>query len=160
LKKQKTGILRLAAPFMIVVCGLLTSGGSALAQSNEGRCSNATLYGAYGFAIEGVILAIPGVPTLPAPLSLRAVALTTFDGKGSLTQVDHYVVNGMPPAEAWQPSTGTYTVNGNCTGTLTLTVPGNPLSPFILYFVVLQQGKEIRTVVNVNLVSSVGIRID
>ena len=99
-------------------------------------------------------------PPLPAALPLRAVALTTFDGKGNLTQVDHYVVAGMPPAEAWQPSSGTYTVNANCTGTLTLNVPGNPLSPFNLYFVVIKQGKEIRTVVNANLVSSVGIKIE
>jgi hypothetical protein len=97
---------------------------------------------------------------LAAPLPLRAVAVTTFDGNGRLTQVDHYVVGGMPPPVPWQSSTGTYTVSPNCTGTLTLNVPGNPLSPFHLYFVVVNQGKQIHTVVDANLVSSVGIRIE
>lgn len=133
---------------------------AANAQADEGPCSNRTLHGSYGFAIEGMIFAIPGAPALPAPLQLRAVAVTTFDGRGGLTQVDHYVVNGVPPATPWQASSGTYTVNGNCTGTLVLNVPGNPLSPFRLAFVVMKQGQEIRTVVDANLVSSVGLRIE
>ena len=132
----------------------------AKAQIDEGPCSNRTLHGSYGFAIEGTIFAIPGVPALPAPLPLRAVAVTTFDGKGGLTQVDHYVVGGTPPQTPWQSSSGTYSVNPNCTGTLVLNVPGNPLSPFRLAFVIVKQGQEIRTVVDANLVSSVGIRIE
>ena len=128
-------------------------------QGDDGPCSNRTLKGSYAFAIEGTILAIPGVP-LPGPVNLRAVAMTTFDGKGNLTQVDHYVVNGQPPAEDWQASSGTYKVNANCTGTLTLNVPGNPLSPFKQFFVVTASGQQIRTVVNANLVSSVGIRVE
>jgi hypothetical protein len=158
MKKQNMKISMLATPALIV-SAFLASGTSAMAQSDEGHCSNRTLSGAYGFAIEGLILAIQG-GTLPSPLPLRAVAVTTFDGKGNLTQVDHYVVNGMPPSDPWLSSKGTYTVNANCTGTLTLNVPGNPLSPFNLYFVVLKLGKEIRTVVDANLVSSVGTKIE
>jgi hypothetical protein len=139
---------------------MLLSPAPAGAQTDEGPCSNRTLHGAYGFAIEGMIFAIPGAPALPAPLPLRAVAVTTFDGRGGLTQVDHYVVAGTPPTTPWQSSSGTYSVNPNCTGTLVLNVPGNPLSPFRLAFVVVKQGQEIRTVVDANLVSSVGIRIE
>jgi hypothetical protein len=157
--RTSTSRISMIAPLIMLAC-VLGSPPAARAQQEDGSCSNRTLRGDYGFAIEGLILAIPGAPALPAPLPLRAVALTTFDGKGNLTQVDHYVVNGTPPSEAWQPSTGTYTVNPNCTGTLRLIVPGNPLSPFNLYFVVIRQGKEIRTVVNANLVSSVGIKIE
>ena len=156
-KRERISIF--VTPVMIV-CGFLVAVPSARAQHEDGACSNRTLRGSYGFAIEGLILAIPGAPPLPAPLQLRAVGLTTFDGKGGLTQVDHYVVNGTPPPEPWQASSGTYSVNANCTGTLTLNVPGNPLSPFNLFFVVVKQGKEIRTVVNANLVSSVGVKID
>jgi hypothetical protein len=144
---------------IVLVC-LLGSLSTARAQSEDAGCSNRSLRGSYGFAIEGSIFAIPGAHALPAPMPLRAVAVTTFDGKGGLTQVDHYVVAGMPPMAPWQASTETYIVNPNCTGTLTLIVPGNPLSPFNLYFVVIRQGKEIRTVVDANLVSSVGIRIE
>ena len=128
--------------------------------NEEGPCSNRTLQGSYSFTIEGMILAIPGAPALPAPLPLRAVALTTFDGKGNLDQVDHYVVAGGPPTQDWQPSSGTYTVNANCTGIMTLVVPGNPLSPFVSYFILSKRGTEIRTVLNANLVSSVGVLVD
>jgi hypothetical protein len=145
---------------MLALAGVLATCFVARADTDDGPCSNRTLRGNYGFAIEGLILAIPGAPALPAPLPLRAVALTTFDGKGNLTQLDHYVVNGAAPSQPWQASTGTYTVNPNCTGDLILNVPGNPLSPFKLYFVVLSKGSEIRTVVDANLVSSVGRRIE
>jgi hypothetical protein len=160
MNKKSISKISLATTPMMIVLGLLISGAPAKAESEDAACSNRTIRGAYGFAIEGQILAIPKAPALLVPLPLRAVAITTFDGKGNLTQVDHYVVNGAPPSQEWQSSSGTYTVNPNCTGALTLIVPGNPLSPFNLYFVVLRQGKEIRTVVNADLVSSVGIKIE
>jgi len=93
----------------------------ANAQVNNG-CSNATLRGAYAFHITGQILA-------PAPAAgpVSGVALTTFDGQGNLTQVDHVVHNGVVPVEDWRPATGTYTVNSDCTGTFTFTpAPTNP----------------------------------
>jgi hypothetical protein len=40
-----------------IVCGLLASGASAVAQSSDGHCSNPTLLGNYGFAAKGVIRA-------------------------------------------------------------------------------------------------------
>jgi hypothetical protein len=155
---MKMQVLTSAATRTLVVFGLL--GVAASAQSPDGPCSNRTLKGDYAFAIEGMILAIPGAPALPAPLPLRAVALTSFDGKGNVTQVDHYVVAGAPPSEPWQATTGTYTLNANCTGTMTLVLPGNPLSPFNYYLVVLKGGKEIRTVVDANLVSGVGTKTE
>src|SRR5712691_2532856 len=84
----------------LILAGLLGLAPAANAQSDDGHCSNQTLHGAYGFAVEGTLFANTYHPLL----LLRAVALTTFDGKGSLTQVDHYVVNGTPqtpPANPW-----------------------------------------------------------
>ena len=83
--------------------------------------------------MEGVVLAIPEV-TLPpgAALPLRGVALTHFDGKGNLTQVDHVLVAN---------------------------VPGNPLSALVLHLVVVKGGKEVRTLVEANAVTSIGIKI-
>ncbi len=153
---------------MTIVCALLAMGSSLWAQNDnsarpedEGACSNRTLRGDYGFAVEGVILAIPGV-TLPpgTALPLRGVALTHFDGKGNLTQVDHILVNGMPPSEEWTAGSGTYSLNSNCTGTAVINVPGNPLSPLNLHLVVIRQGKEIHTVVEANAVTSVGIKVE
>ena len=153
--------ISMAATPMMIVCGLLASGASAMAQSDDGPCSNRTLLGNYGFSIEGVVLAIPGVILPPGvALPLRGVAMTHFDGKGNLTQVDHVLVNGMPPPVEWTPGSGTYTVNPNCTGTAVIDIPGNPLAPVKLHFVVVRQGKEIHTVVEANAVTSVGIKIE
>ena len=157
MKKKSISRISMVATPMIIICGLLASGGSAMAQSDVGRCSNQTLFGHYGFSIEGVIPAGPGV-TLP----LRGVAMGHFDGQGNLTQhVDHVVVNGMPPPQEWTPGSGTYTVNPDCTGTLVINIPGSPFSPVKLHLVVVRQGKEIRTVVDAgSATTSIGIKVE
>jgi hypothetical protein len=144
-----------AAP--VIVCSLLVSGASAMAQSAvtqsiERRCSDRTLFGNYGFALEGEILG-PGI-------QFRGVVMQHYDGRGNLRQVDHVVTNGMPPTEEWTPGKGTYTVNPNCTGTAVINIPGNPLSPINLHFVVVRGGKEIRQVVDANAVTAVGIKVE
>src|ERR1017187_3904403 len=94
---------------------------SAYAQVNYG-CTTATLQGVFAFQITGQILA-PAAVAGP----VNGVALTTFDGVGNLTQVDHVVHNGVVPVEEWRPATGSYTVNSDCTGTFTFTpMPTNP----------------------------------
>jgi hypothetical protein len=142
---------------IVIVCGLLVSGASAMAQSAitqsmERRCSDRTLVGNYGFALEGEILG-PGI-------QFRGVVMQHYDGRGNLRQVDHVVTNGMPPAEEWTPGKGTYTVHPNCTGTAVINVPGNPLSPINLHFVVVRGGKEIHQVVDANAVTAVGIKVE
>ncbi len=55
-RKSISRISMIATPVMIV-CGLLASGAPARAQSeDDGHCSNQTLRGDYGFAVEGLIL--------------------------------------------------------------------------------------------------------
>jgi hypothetical protein len=145
-----------AIPIMIV-CGLLVAASSmrptARADNEDTKvCTNRTLQGDYGFALEGEILG-PG-------LQFRGVVLQHYDGKGNFTQVDHIVFNGVPPAEEWTPGSGTYTVNPNCTGSAVVIVPGNPLSPINLHFVVVREGKEIRQVVDANAVTAVGNKVE
>jgi hypothetical protein len=107
-------------------------------------CSNATLIGTYAFQITGQILA-------PAPVAgpVAGGTLTVFDGFGNLTQVDNVVHNGVVPAEDWRPAVGTYTVNTNCTGTVTFTPqPTNPADAgpaLTVHFVVSQSGAQIVT---------------
>jgi len=143
--------LMLAVTHAMIVCCLMTSGASAAPRSEVQPCSNHTLFGDYGFALEGTILG-PGLP-------FRGVVMQHYDGKGNLTQVDHVVTNGFPPAQEWTPGTGTYTVNPDCTGAAVINVPGNPLSPINLHFVVVRQGKEIHQVVDGNAVTAVGTRV-
>jgi hypothetical protein len=55
--------------------------------------------GDYGFAIDGTILVGPP----PVPSLLRGVAMTHFDGRGNLSQVDFVTRNGVPAAADWRP---------------------------------------------------------
>jgi hypothetical protein len=139
----------------MIVCGLVASGASAMAQSataesHEGRCSNRTLAGDYGFTLEGVILA--------PNFQIRGVVLQHYDGKGNITQVDHVVVNGMAPPQEWAPGTGTYTVNPDCTGAAVLHTPANP--EVKLHFVVVKHGTEIHQVVDADAVTAIGVKVE
>ena len=81
-----------------------------------------------------------------------------YDGKGNITQVDHVVVGGFPPAQEWQPGTGTYSVNPDCTGTAVLHTPENP--DVNLHFVVVKRGTEIHQVVDGDAVTATGIKVE
>jgi hypothetical protein len=126
---------------LLIFCGVLLSGSSACAQSADKTCSNRTLSGHYGFAIEGVasLGRQIGVP--------RGVAMTHFDGEGHLSQVDHVVVNGGPPPMEWNPGIGIYSINPDCTGTATINFTDGR-SSVQLSFVVAREGREIHTVVD------------
>ena len=155
-KKSVSRISMVVTPMMIV-CGLLVAGSSAWADDDKDiKCTNRTLLGDYGFSIEGVFPAIPGAPVN----FIRGVAMGHFDGKGNYSQVDHDVVNGTPPPVEWTFGSGPYTVNPNCTGTLTINIPGNPFSPVRIHFVVVRQGKEVRFVVDSSATSAIGIKVE
>ena len=101
---KRKSVLRMsmvAVPTMIV-CGLLVAASSARVDQERGTghddedtkvCTNKTLQGDYGSAVEGVLLNIPG---LPSEAQFRAVVMTHYDGKGNFTTVEHTVVNGAP----------------------------------------------------------------
>jgi|SRR5271167_46341 len=157
MKNNLISRIMVLATHTTISCFLLASGVSAVAQSDNrepdhGRCSNRTLSGDYGFALEGEVLG-PNIP-------FRGVVMQHYDGKGNLTQVDHVVFNGGPPAEEWTPGSGTYSVNPDCTGSAVIIIPGNPLSPVNLHFVVVNNGKQVNQVVDANAVTAVGLRVD
>lgn len=103
-------------------------------------CSNRTIRGDYGSAVEGVVLPAPGVS-----LPLRGVVMTHNDGQGNFTQVDHIIVNGEAPPLEWTPGSGTYHINPDCTGTAHI-VPS--AGGFVnLKLVVVRGGKVIHAVV-------------
>src|SRR5271169_413538 len=138
MNRQSFGSSMIAAS--MIVGSLAASGTSARADSEADKvCSNRTLRGDYGFAVEGLILPAPGV-TVP----LRGVTITHFDGKGNLTQLDSLLVNGGPISD-WSPVTGTYQVNADCTGTMNLLPSTGGFAN--LRIVVVRQGKEIHSVV-------------
>ena len=143
----------IVATHIMIVFGLLAVAATAFAQSknlpaNGGRCSNRTLNGDYGFALDGTFL-----PSTP----FRGVVMQHYDGNGNITQVDHVVVYGAPPPQEWTPGTGTYTVNPDCTGAAVLTTPEGTVN---LHFVVVNNGKQINQVVDANAVTAVGIKVN
>jgi hypothetical protein len=150
---QKKSVSRMRMLAMIV-CGLLASGASAMAQSNDGHCSNRTLFGDYGYASEGVLLPAPGVS-----LQFRSVGMTHFDGKGNLTWVEHTVVNGTSLGAGWTAASGTYTVNSDCTGTAVVNTPNSPV-PLNLAFMVVREGKEMHSVLDSNAIATVFIKVE
>jgi len=153
---KKQSLISMIATPMMIVCGLLGSGASAMAESDGGHCSNRTLFGDYGAAVEGVLI-IPGGIQLP----FRAVTMNHFEGQGNSTSVEHVVVNGVPlnPGTYWTPGSGTYTVNPDCTGTAVGHTPNSP-EPLNFAFVVVKHGTEIHAVLDAHALSTVFIKVE
>jgi len=156
----------------IAIALLLLSSTFAVAQDrqagHEGRCSNATLKGNYGFTISGT--APTGAP--PAPIeSLIGLAITNYDGRGNFTQTygtHHGSITGDSTTDT---GFGTYEINPDCSGTATLNLTGRATAVLLkLWFVVVDGGDQVNLVVNTptpngnpvpawNLTMAVGRRI-
>jgi hypothetical protein len=118
-------------------------------QTDEGKtCSNKTLKGSYGGTISGMRPAasvFPGGPGVQGQLEQSVgLILWIFDGEGGFTQS----INGKGaisgPGLELQVS-GTYSVNADCTGTVTSIIAGVPVAE--IRMVVVNRGKEFRTYV-------------
>jgi hypothetical protein len=139
----------------IVLCG------SAKAQDNNG-CTNSTLKGDYAFTVSGQIFLPNGTI-----VQREGIAMTHFDGAGTLSQVDLVLSSpNAPPPPGVSPTdpvtgfhneeTGTYTVHKDCTGTFTINFPEltdpvtgkmTPGAVIIASFVLSDQGRTIHTMV-------------
>jgi hypothetical protein len=148
---------------LVLVCGGVGLGPLARAQSGDTlrgstssrfSCSNRTLKGDYGFSIEGTVLA--GTPNA---FLVRGVAMTHFDGLGNLSQIDFTTRNGAPLGPDWRSAIGAYEIDADCTGTAQI-VPVDGSPALNLRLVVVDRGREVRTVVVGNATGSVGIRVD
>jgi hypothetical protein len=142
-----------AVTALIITAGALAWDTSARAQAAPGQCSNQTLNGSYAFEIDGQILSGPFAGLL------RGLAMTDFDGRGNLSQVDFATLNGIPRWTGWRPVTGTYQINADCTGEAVLN-PSDGSPSLHLYLVVANHGQEIKTVVAGNATGSRGTRVN
>ncbi len=98
---------------------------SVTAVHAQGGCSDATLTGNYPFIITGASAPARSVKG-QNNVHNAAVGVATFDGAGIVSLSYTVVFNGKATTIS-PPDTGTYTVNSNCTGTLTIvnvTSPG------------------------------------
>jgi hypothetical protein len=120
------------------------SGQSGLHASGHGdrdhdrRCSNASLQGSFGFTAEGTLFALP--PPFAGPFA--EIGRQTFDGRGNTDATGTLSANGNINRVTVQ---GTYEVNPDCTGSMTLFV-----LPFAvtatLDFVIDDDGAELRAI--------------
>jgi hypothetical protein len=135
LAKKYGGTMKFRTSLLLLTFALAAS--STL--TAHAACNNLTIQGTYAFTLHGTIF-LPDTSTL----LIDGIAKQTYDGRGNLTQLDAVATNGNM-APGWRPGTGTYSVNPDCTGTMTLSVPGLP--DVHIQFIVAQSGKTIHQVV-------------
>jgi len=122
----------------IVVATVFVLGIVPAAQAGDhDECSNATLRGSFGFTSTGTLLALP--PPLAGPFA--EIGRQTFDGRGDNTEGTATLsTNGTIGHVTFD---GTYVVNPDCTGSMTLFVL--PFGRTItLDFVIDDDGAELR----------------
>ena len=124
---------------ILLLVSTLAMFGSQISSAQPSACDNSTIRGSYAFTIHGTIFLPNG-----ATILIDGIALQFFDGKGNFKQVDAVADNGvlMP---GWRPGSGSYSVNPDCTGTQTLSVPG--MGDLHLQMIVAQGGNTIHQVV-------------
>jgi hypothetical protein len=118
---------------------------SVVAQEQSGKvkqCSNATLQGGFGYTSTGTLLASYAPPPFAGPFA--EVGRQTFDGKGNTGASATLSANGNIVNATIE---GTYTVNPDCTGSMTLNV--SPLDVTVhAYLVIGDDGAELRAIVS------------
>jgi hypothetical protein len=115
---MNTNILKssIAAAGMLMMFAGLTSAQEPSGKAKE--CSLATLQGSFGYTSTGTLLD----SYVPAPYAgpFAEVGRQTFDGKGNTNATATLSSNGNILQQA--TIQGTYTVNADCTGSMTLYV--------------------------------------
>ncbi len=127
---------------------VLAAAANAQQPHEEEFCSNKTLKGSYGGAISGTRPApsvFPGGPGVQGQLEQTVgLILWVFDGEGGFTQSISGKGAIAGPGPDLQVS-GTYSVNANCTATVTSIIAGLPVAE--IRMVIVNRGKEFRTFV-------------
>jgi hypothetical protein len=104
--------------------------GIAADKKHPPTCSVATLKGRYVFADAGTVLPPAFGVTTPTPAADAGFEM--FNGDGTGTDIVTLRLNGVIVSHNIVAST-TYTVNRNCTGTITVTVQGRPGPTFDIF---------------------------
>lgn len=147
-RRMLGGGLAMAVGTSIVVAAAMAFSPHVAAQGEEtGRiCAESTLRGDYG-------LLASGVRRLPPALGggsehFVATALWTFHGDGTFTQRTgaalHGEVTGIAPGVNEVP--GTYLVNENCTGSMSLFPPDLPF-PVQYSFVIVNRARQVNAAI-------------
>jgi hypothetical protein len=127
------------ATLVIVFATVFVLGILPRAQADEHRgCSVASLQGSFGFTSSGTLNALPA----PSAGPFGEIGRQTFDGQGNTDGAATLSANGNLRRVTWQ---GTYVVNPDCTGSMTLFV--SPLGATVnLDFVIDADETELRAI--------------
>lgn len=132
---NRHGTTRLVAAVALAGMLFLGSGLSVRADDGDGKaCTLNTLNGSYVFSGTGYNITTPGGVETPLPKAI--VESISFMGDGTLTSLATVSLNGVVGRGI--PGSGSYTVDENCTGTLTF----NPHGPHFDIFIA-PNGKEV-----------------
>jgi len=125
---------------LAVFATMFVLGAPLVAQAGEPReCSNASLRGSFGFTNTGTNLAVP--PPFAGPIA--QIGRQTFDGRGNTRATATLSANG---AIVRVTAEGSYVVNPDCTGSLTLFI--SPFGSTVnADFVIDDDGAEVRAVI-------------
>jgi hypothetical protein len=141
-KEKKTMRKRM----IIIITALMFLGGIEFAPSAHaaGQCGLQTVGGSYGTLISGSLLGLP--------LGGASVGVVNFNGAGSVTGSDVGSLNGAVfPANF----TGSYTVDADCTGTMTVIFDNGFTGTHRILIV--DNGREIRSLVTLPGAAITGI---
>jgi uncharacterized protein YdeI (BOF family) len=145
--------------FAVTLTTALAVGVASTAQAADKGCSNATLTGTFAYTNTGFFTAAAAPPLQAGPFA--GVGVETFDGNGGTTATTWVSING----NIFQATIkGTYSVNSDCTGTLTLVPsivsPPVTLPPGQVFFVIDDNGDEFRAIniISGHVITTVGRR--
>jgi hypothetical protein len=96
------------------------------APSTTGPCTTATVSGGYSYGVNGTLFAGASGPAG----FYSVVGVLTADGKGNLSGTDSISENGTVQTD--RTFTGTYTIQGNCSGTASLNYSGGQVVNFVI----------------------------
>ena len=113
---------------LFILFALMTSGVSAVASpaSAGDQCSLATMKGAYLYAQDGIILGKSADKNQPFAQAGREY----YDGKGGMSGIYTENLNGIIIRGNYK---GTYTVEANCSGTITFEDDRKIVSRYDIY---------------------------
>ncbi len=137
---MKRVLLRCQVAWLLAVPMLYAQ--STVAQDESGtvkECSNATLQGSFGYTSTGTLLPSYVPPPYAGPFA--EVGRQTFDGKGKTDATGTLSANGNIFSKV--TFEGTYAVNPDCTGTMTLS---SSLGVSHADFVIDDDGTELRLI--------------
>jgi hypothetical protein len=130
---------KFARTTLLISIAALCLGVAPAVQAAEKKCSNAEAAGQWGFTLTGTLI----LPT--GPVSGAAVGRLKLDTAGNVSGTEARNVGG---GFANETITGSWTVNADCTGTLTVNVyeSGNLVRTSVLALVFVDNASKVRAV--------------